>query len=144
MQSLAPFPGVHNGALCFLSGKTQQVDSFYEFTSPGHRRPPLLLPNSPSLPPCRGKEARGYAENKIRYSNMFMCSATSSCVFFFFFRWQPSPTFSACKSEKNVRRVNPCVITCFKALRRACRTVSFSADAPEPRFSVTVNNPSIQ
>ena len=138
MQSLAPFPGVHNGALCFLGGKTQQVDSFYEFTSPGHRRPSLLLPNSPSLPPCRGKEARGYAENKIRYSNM----STSSRVFFFFEGGQPSPTFSACDQKKISDRgvcasgwVNPCVITCFRALRRARRTVSFPADAPPSRGS---------
>lgn len=98
MRSLAPFPGVHNVALHFLSGKTQQVDSLYEFTSPGHLQPFLLLPGCGSslrLSLPAEEEARGYAENKIRYSNMSTRSPTSSCVF----RGQPSPIFSACESE---------------------------------------------
>lgn len=41
------------------------------------------------------KEAPGYAENKIRYSNMSTRSPTSSCIF----RGQPSPVFIAGDSD---------------------------------------------
>lgn len=64
----------------FSVEKTQQVDSLYEFMSPGHLQPFLLLPGCGSslrLSLPAEEEAWGHAENKIRYSNRSMHSPTS-------------------------------------------------------------------
>lgn len=96
MRSLAPFPGVHNVALGFLGGKLNKLTPFMNLRPQAIGSPfccfLTVAPLSVSLP--AEEEAPGYAENRIRYSNMCMRSPTSSCVFrgqlrpvFFFLRW---------------------------------------------------------
>lgn len=83
MRSLAPFPGVHNAALRLLGGKLNRLTPFMNLRPQAIGSPFCCFlteaPLSVSLP--AEEEARGYAENKIRYSNMSMPSPTSSCVF---------------------------------------------------------------
>ena len=84
-----PISGVHNVAVGSLSGKLNKLTPFMNL------RPQAIGSHfccfltvallDVSLP--AEEDARGYAENRIRYSNMCMCSPTSSCIF----RGQPSP-----------------------------------------------------
>lgn len=93
MQSLAPFPGVHNVALRFLYGKLNKLTPFMNLSPQAISSPFCCFLTVAVLPfslPAE-EEPWGYAENRIRYSNMCMRSPTSCCVF----RGQPTPSFSA-------------------------------------------------
>lgn len=110
-----------------------------------------VAPLSVSLP--AEQEPGGYAENKIRYSNMSTCSPTSPCVF----QGQPSSIFSACEL-KNLRQTFCVCVNRYKSLRVTtkvwlcvlrwdvwARRIIFSPWMPPGlRFPVTVNKPSIQ
>lgn len=124
-----------------------------------------VAPLSVSLP--AEEEARGYAENRIRYSNMCMRSPTSSCVF----RGQPSPGFSSAGESDQLRKVlrHPwqkcvcvywCVYVCaisyepawvttyaslcaFHSLGDEVRRLGGSKHFFSPPTLPTVNNPSI-
>lgn len=80
MWSLALFLGFHNVVVGFLSGKLNKLTPSMN-VHPQAIGSPLccfltMAPLAVSLP--AEKEAPGYAENRIRYSNMCMRSPTSS------------------------------------------------------------------